>query len=158
MKHFNIRGGIGDVTVPNTKTRPQDNLYLAINSNWMEKTQIPADQPYIGGFRELDIKVKKQLRKDLADFMNGKKALPQIANFDKVVKLYEQAANMKTRNDIGTKPIKKDLQRLLELQSFADLNEQAAQLFKQDFKLPFAFEVDQDLKDTDQNAFYFAAP
>lgn len=158
MKHFNIRGGIGDVTVPNTKTRPQDNLYLAINSNWMEKTQIPADQPYIGDFRELDIKVKKQLRKDLADFMNGKKALPQIANFDKVVKLYEQAANMKTRNDIGTKPIKKDLQRLLELQSFADLNEQAAQLFKQDFKLPFAFEVDQDLKDTDQNAFYFAAP
>ena len=158
MTQLNIRGGIGDVTVPNIKARPQDNLYLAVNSSWIKKTTIPADLPYIGGFMELDIKVKRQLREDFTDFTNGKKALPQIVNFNKVVKLYKQAVDIKTRNRIGAKPLSKDLQRLLELRSFADLNDQAVQLFKQDFRLPFTFEVDQDFKNTDRNALYFDAP
>lgn len=158
MTKFNIRGGIGDITAPNTKVSPQDNLYLAVNSSWLKKTKIPADQPYIGGFTEIDINVKQQLRKDFTDFINDKKTLPKIANFNKVVSLYKQAVDMKTRNNIGAKPLKADLHRLLELHSLTDLNAQAVQLFKQDFRLPIVFEVDQDLKDTDKNALYFEAP
>ena len=43
-KYFNIRGGAGDLTKPDINTRPQDNLYLAVNSEWLSKSKIPADR------------------------------------------------------------------------------------------------------------------
>lgn len=33
----NVRGGAGDITKPDLNARPQDNLYLAVNSEWIEK-------------------------------------------------------------------------------------------------------------------------
>lgn len=35
--YFNVRGGAGDITKANTSARLQDNLYLAVNSEWLEK-------------------------------------------------------------------------------------------------------------------------
>ncbi len=34
--YFNVRGGAGDITKANTSARLQDNLYLAVNSEWLE--------------------------------------------------------------------------------------------------------------------------
>lgn len=39
MALFNVRGGAGDITKPDLNARPQDNLYLAVNSEWMEKAK-----------------------------------------------------------------------------------------------------------------------
>ena len=40
-KYFSVRGGAGDLTKPDINTRPQDNLYLAVNSEWLSKAKIP---------------------------------------------------------------------------------------------------------------------
>ena len=37
--YFNVRGGAGDITKANTSARLQDNLYLAVNSEWLEKAK-----------------------------------------------------------------------------------------------------------------------
>ena len=65
MKSFKIRGGLGDSAVVNPDVKLQDNLYLATNSKWLEHAEIPADRPMIGGFTELDIKIKKHCYKIL---------------------------------------------------------------------------------------------
>lgn len=33
-RYFAVRGGVGDLTKPDVNARPQDNLYLAVNSAW----------------------------------------------------------------------------------------------------------------------------
>ena len=40
MNTFKIRGGLGDSAVANTNVKLQDNLYLATNSQWLEKVKI----------------------------------------------------------------------------------------------------------------------
>ncbi len=37
MNTFKIRGGLGDSAIANTNVKLQDNLYLATNSQWLEK-------------------------------------------------------------------------------------------------------------------------
>lgn len=39
MALLNVRGGAGDITKPDLNARPQDNLYLAVNSEWIEKAK-----------------------------------------------------------------------------------------------------------------------
>ena len=123
MKTFKIRGGLGDSAVANTDAKLQDNLYLATNSKWLEKAEIPADRPMIGGFTELDIKIKKQLLQDFDDFASNNKVLPKIANLDKAVQLYQLALNFKQRDAQGSNPIQADLKKLTSLKNFSDFDE-----------------------------------
>ncbi len=82
-RYFSVRGGAGDLTKPDVNTRPQDNLYLAVNSEWLSKAKIPADRTSTGINLILDMRIEDKLMKDLEDFANGKKPLPNVANFEK---------------------------------------------------------------------------
>lgn len=70
-----VRGGAGDIIEPKVGTRPQDNLYLAVNSEWLEKVKIPSDRSRIASFDNIDLNVEKNLMNDFADFADGKKKL-----------------------------------------------------------------------------------
>ena len=63
-----VRGGAGDILEPKVGTRPQDNLYLAVNSEWLENVKIPSDRSRIASFDNIDLDVEKKLMKDFADF------------------------------------------------------------------------------------------
>ena len=67
-KYFNIRGGAGDLTKPDINTRPQDNLYLAVNSEWLSKSKIPADRTSTGINLILDMRIEDQLTADVAEY------------------------------------------------------------------------------------------
>ncbi|MDD6386953.1 MAG: M13 family peptidase, partial [Lactobacillus equicursoris] len=69
----NVRGGAGDTTVLNKDARPQDNLYLAVNSEYLDKLEIPADRSSMGSFVQIADNVEKTLMADFAAFANGKK-------------------------------------------------------------------------------------
>ena len=43
-KEMAVRGGSGNILEAKVGTRPQDNLYLAVNSEWLEKAKIPSDR------------------------------------------------------------------------------------------------------------------
>ena len=47
---FAVRGGSGDTTVVDKTARPQDNLYLAVNSDYLDQLEIPADRSRMGSF------------------------------------------------------------------------------------------------------------
>ncbi|WP_297816325.1 M13 family metallopeptidase [uncultured Lactobacillus sp.] len=155
MTHFNVRGGAGDITKPDTNARIQDNLYLAVNSEWLEKAKIPSDRSRISSFDGIDLNIEKTLMQDFADFASGKKELPKVPNFGKAVALYRIANNFEKRNADGAEPIKADLAVLTDLRDFADFNLKSADLFKNGFGLPFSFYVDADMKNTKVHALHF---
>ena len=117
MTNLNIRGGAGDITKPDVNARPQDNLYLAVNSKWLEENEIPHDRSRIARFDQIDINIEKALMKDFADFASGKKDLPDVPNFKKAVDFYKLAANFDKRNSEGAQPIQEDLKKLTALKN-----------------------------------------
>lgn len=41
-------------------TKVQDNLFEAVNKEWLETTEIPADKPRISAFDELVLEIEKK--------------------------------------------------------------------------------------------------
>ncbi|MDF7637914.1 M13 family metallopeptidase [Lactobacillus sp. ESL0791] len=154
-KITDTRGGRGDGTRAKVGIKPQDNLYLAVNSKWMKKAKIPADAPTISSTREVNTKINKELQQDMAAFASGKKTLPNVPDFAKAVAVYKQAEDMKKRNRDGAKPIMDDLAKLEGIKDFADFNTKAADLFNNGMDLPFTVGVYQDAKNAQKNALYF---
>lgn len=150
-----VRGGAGNILEPKVGTRPQDNLYLAVNSEWLEKVKIPSDRSRIASFDSIDLNVEKNLMQDFADFADGKKEIPDIPNLKKAVELYKVARDFDKRNKDAAEPIKADLMMLESISDFADFNMKAAGLFKMNFSLPFSFDVDADMKNTKVNVLEF---
>lgn len=157
-RYFSVRGGAGDLTKPDVNTRPQDNLYLAVNSEWLSKAKIPADRTSTGINLILDMRIENKLMKDFEDLASGKKSLPDVTNFDKAINYYKLAADFDKRNKDQAEPIKKDLNRLTSLKDFEEFNQKAAQLISSGYELPFDIYVSEDMKDTDHNALYATGP
>lgn len=152
-----VRGGVGDITKADLNARPQDNLYLAVNSKWLENTEIPSDRSRISSFDGIDLNIEKELMSDFADFADGKKEIPDVPNLKKAVELYKLARDFDKRNADGAKPIQADLKILTSLNSLADLNEQSGELFR-NFAVPFSLDVDADMKNTKINVLQFDRP
>ncbi|BDR61110.1 M13 family metallopeptidase [Lactobacillus xylocopicola] len=154
---FAVRGGSGDVIEPKVGTRPQDNIYLAVNSEWLEKTKIPADRSRMASFDGIDLNVEQHLMQDFADFAAGKKAVPNVPNLAKAVELYRLAKDFDKRNREGAEPIKSDLAILTGLKDFADFNLKAADLTSF-ASVPFSLSVEPDMKNTKVNVLSFTGP
>ena len=156
-KNFAVRGGSGNIIEPKRDARPQDNLYLAVNSEWIEKTKIPEDRSRMASFDGIDVDVEKHLMQDFADFAAGKKEVPSVPNFDEAVKLYKLAKDFDKRNSDGAEPIKSDLELLDGLKDFSDFNLNAPDLVTF-AAIPFGLDVEPDMKNTKVNALNFAGP
>lgn len=155
MKNFaKIRGGVGDLTKPDTSVRPQDNLYLAVNSKWQKDAKIPADRTEIGVNTDIDMKIEKRMMTDFDHFANGEK-LPDIKDFGKAITLYKIAKDFKKRDADGAKPIQADLKFLTSIKDLNDVNEKAIQI-DQIADLPFGFDVEADMKNTKVHVLEFA--
>ena len=154
-RYFAVRGGAGDVAQPDLNAKPQDNLYLAVNSEWLSKAKIPADKTSAGINSELDQRIEDRVMKDFADVAAGKERMPDIKDFGKAIALYKIAKDFDKRDAEKANPIQKDLQKLLALSSFSDFEQKAADLFMGPYTLPFVFDVDADMKNTDVNVLHF---
>lgn len=154
MTNFNVRGGAGDTTKPDVNVRPQDNLYLAVNSKWMTETPIPKGDPWITSFDEIEKKTREQLMQDFEDFASGKKAVPTIKNFDKAIDFYRIIEDFAKRETDGAAPIKDDLTFLESLNTLEDVNQNLSKLLL-DGNLPFSLEVTPDFKNAQLNVVTF---
>ncbi|MCF1783419.1 M13 family metallopeptidase [Lactobacillus mulieris] len=157
-----VRGGAGDLTKADVNASPKDNLYLSVNSAWQKDAVIPADRTEIGVNTEIDMRIEKRMKDDLAALIAGKEDVNSVPNLAKAVDFYKLALNIDQRNVEKTAPIQADLHELLALKDFSDFNTLAAsnlnQILNSAVILPFAFEVDADMKNTQKHALYFAGP
>ncbi len=134
----------------------KDDLYQAVNGRWEKTAQIPADHSSTGGFMDLNDSIDKQLMADL-DAFEEKGNAPE-GPFSEMLKLYKLAQNFKKRDADGAEPLKPYLEKIENLSSFDDLNNQIVDWVKAGYDLPFGFYVEPDMKDTSTNALFAAVP
>lgn len=154
MINLNVRGGAGDATKPDVNARPQDNLYLAINSKWMAETPIPKGVPWITSFDEIEKKTRERLIRDFDAFASGKEPVPSIKNLDKAVAFYRIVKDFAKKEADGSAPIKDDLAFLESLNTLADVNQNLHKLLLAG-DLPFSFVVAPDFKNAQLNVVAF---
>ena len=136
--------------------RIQDDLYHAVNGEWLEKAVIPADRPTAGGFSELDQGVEKLMMADFAAFAKGEKK-PEGDAMDDAVAFYKKAIDVKRRNEDGIKPVLPLLEKIKAIKTPDDLNNAELDLLLQ-MELPINCGVTEDMADATKHCFIVLGP
>ena len=137
--------------------RIQDDLYHAVNDEWIKNAVIPADKPATGGFMTLDEDVEKLLMADFAAFEKGEQT-PDIKILEDAVRLYRKAMDTDARSEAGMKPLHPLLEKIKGIDSPAKFNEQSAELLEDCVIFPFEINVQEDWKDTTRHSFCIDDP
>lgn len=135
----------------------KDDLYQAVNGEWIKNATIPGDHSSTGGFMDLVDNIDKTLMSDFDDLLKGTMT-PANDDMTEFKKLYDLATDFAKRDADGAEPLKKDLQRIEDVKSFDDLNAQLADWTISGLPLPFGFGVEADMKNAKFNALYASSP
>lgn len=138
----------------------KDDLYEAVNGEWVKQATIPDDKPATGGFQNLDDQVEKQLTADLDDFVAGKQQeqMPTENRFKEMLKLYRLAGDFERREKEGIQPLLDGLKPVQALQSYADYQTHWLEFTKIGIAAPVLFDIDADMKNATVNALFAGAP
>ena len=136
--------------------RIQDDLFAAVNQEWIDQAEIPADRPSVGGFIDLDIAVEKTLRGDIEEMCRTGVYPNETLQY--ACALYRSAADIKRRNRAGIRPALPMLKKIEKLQSVTDLNRHLKEFALDGMPLPFVFSVSPDMKDTSKKMVYLQGP
>ena len=137
--------------------RVQDDLYLHVNKEWMDKAVIPDDKPRIGGFADLDEGVEKLLIGDFNKMASGEMKCPD-KNVKKAVELFKLVKDTEKRNAEGITPVMGRLHKIAALKSVKDLNSQLKEFVVSNINLPLALGVEVDFKDSLHHALMITGP
>lgn len=137
--------------------RIQDDLFAAVNAEWLENSKIPSDKPRISAFDELVLKNEKNLAADLTELSAN---LPtDNSELREAIKFYNKAGDWAAREQADFTAVKAELAKIQNLSNFEDFQEQLINLvFHSQAPLPFAFGVEPDMKDAVHYALGFSSP
>ncbi len=137
--------------------RVQDDLFLAVNGEWLETAVIPDDRPSTGGFSTLDQNVEKLMMGEVKAFASGEKS-SEITGVSDAVKLYRKVLDVERRNSEGIEPLLPLLHRISGIDSSEKLNAMAKELTTNGVDLPFELMVDTDWKDATKHCLMMQGP
>ncbi len=140
-----------------SNVRIEDDLYEAVNGDWIATAVIPEDRPVTGGFSDLDQEVERLLMEDFKSFSLGNKKT-DIKEMEYAVELYKKVIDVKRRNEDGIKPILPLLEEIKNLKTVDDLNNKALDYLLGDVALPFQAGVEVDMGDATKNSFVILGP
>lgn len=140
-----------------TNVRIQDDLYEAVNGEWLKHAVIPDDLPTTGGFSTLAQDVEKLMMADFRAFAAGEKSsdLPQMKY---AVSLYKKVLDTERRNREGISPALPILEQLRAITTPAQLNQQAAKFLLAGIPLPLQMGVTEDMQNAEKNSFIVLGP
>lgn len=153
MRINKIIGGAGDLALDTKPTDYKDNLYLAVNGEWQDKAEIPADKSSAGASVDLELEIEKNLMQEFHDFAKDDSSIND-SELLQAIKLYRVANNEETSQMVQNNSILKDIDRIKALSSVADLNKNFASLGKDNFILPLGMFVEADMKNTAKNVVF----
>lgn len=140
-----------------TTIRIQDDLYEAVNGEWLKTAVIPEDRPTTGGFSDLDQDVEKIMMADFKAFAEGTKST-DIPEMRYAVALYQKVLDTERRNREGIAPVLPILEKLQSIKTPADLNANAKELLLCGVNLPVQMSVEADMQDAEKNSFIVLGP
>ena len=101
----------------------KDDLYEAVNGEWLKTAKIPDDKPATGGFNDLVDEIDKQLMDDFDAYAEGKEKSDD-SRFNEMIKLYRLAKKFDWRKKVGPQPLKRMLASVENLNSYEDYQSQ----------------------------------
>lgn len=134
----------------------KQDLYEAVNGEWLKTAEIPADKPATGGFQDLVDEIDDLLIADTNQLVEAPETIPNDL-MKEYIAYYRLASDFEKRDTDGMEPIRPILERIEKLNSFDDLNGQLKDWVLSGLPLPFSLDVDADMKNTTINAL-FAGP
>ena len=140
-----------------TNVRIQDDLYEAVNGEWLKTAVIPDDRPTTGGFSQLDQDVEKIMMEDFKALAEGRKST-DIPEMKYAVALYDKVMDAERRNREGIAPILPLLEKIRSVDSPEKLNENAAELLFSGVDLPIQMFVEADMQDAEKHCFLVLGP
>ncbi len=140
-----------------TTVRIQDDLYEAVNGEWLKTAVIPDDRPTTGGFSTLAQEVEKTMMADFKAFSEGTKST-DIPEMRYAISLYKKVLDAERRNREGIAPVLPLLEKIKFLETPEDLNKVSAEFFLQGLSLPIDMDVDVDMADATKHSFLLTGP
>ena len=138
------------------KIRIQDDLYMHVNQETLDKLVIPDDKPYAGGFAELAEGVEKIMMGEFAD-MSASKNYPN-AHLERACTLYAIAKDADRKEKHGITPALKNLAILDQLKSVDEFGKLYKTLSLKGIPTPINIGVETDMKDTGRHLVYMQGP
>lgn len=135
----------------------KDDLYMAVNGEWLKTAKIPADKATTGGFQDLADHIEKTLMHDFGEMLDGT-VQPEDQYLSEFIKYYRLASDFEKRNADGFTPAKKFMERVEKLKDWNDWETKAVELTMKGYEAPFQLYVASDMKNTDRYALYASVP
>ncbi len=135
----------------------KDDLYEAVNGEWIKQAKIPDDKPATGGFNDLVDAIDKQMMDDFDSYADGKEKSDD-ARFNEMIKLYRVAKKFELRKKIGPKALQRVLSSVTDLQSYDDYQNQWRNWIMAGLPSPVSFDIDADMKNATVYALFASSP
>ena len=132
--------------------RIQDDLYMYVNSETLEKLVIPDDKPTAGGFSELADGVEKIMMGEF-ETMAANKSYPN-EYLERACELYAIAKDAARKEKHGIAPALNRLAILEKVQTVEDFSRMYQTLSQNGIPTPLSIFVDTDMKNTKQHLVY----
>ena len=125
--------------------RPQDDMYRAVNGEWLATHAIPADRSEWGAFYQLRDDTVKQLASVIEDAGQG--GSKRTANQKKIADLYASFMDEQRLQSLGTKPVAAQLSAVDSMRSRGAIPILIAQFDQVGITTPYAVYIGQDARD-----------
>lgn len=140
-----------------TNIRIQDDLYEAVNGDWLATAVIPADRPSTGGLENLAEDVENRLMADFKAFATGEK-ISNVPAMEDAIRLYQKVIDIERRNAEGIQPALPLLREIQSIENVGELNARAKELLLKGMFFPFNCGVANDMQDATKHAFIVTGP
>ena len=135
---------------------PKEDFYQFANGQWLEKTEIPANEGRWGGFSELGIKNKKVVLEILKTAGNSDEH-EDGSDQKKAIDFFAVGMDSTLAETIGPKALDSWYKRIDALQNKEEVQDIVAGLHKAGYEPFHSVFVMANLMDSDVNAFYFGS-
>ena len=132
-----------DATALSKQTRAQDDLFRHVNGTWLDKTEIPEDKAIYGSFHMLADASEEAVKLILEEAA----ANPKPGVSQQIGDLYACFLDEAKANQLGSAPIKADLDKVQDLSSLADATKLLGEFERTGTSGIFGMYVDNDPND-----------
>ncbi|MBQ9145448.1 MAG: M13 family peptidase [Clostridia bacterium] len=136
--------------------RIQDDLYMYVNQETLEKLEIPADKPVAGGFAELSDGVEKIMRAEFEE-MSTSKVYPNV-HLERACVLYALAKDADRKKAHGIAPALANLAIIDTLTDVSAFGGMYKALSLKGIPTPINVGVETDMKNTKRHLVYMQGP
>ncbi len=142
-----LRSGVNKRGI-DASVRPQDDLFLHLNGEWLKHTPIPADKSSYGSFEILGDESEANIRAIIAEAVDSKAA--SGSDRQKIGDFFLSYMDETTIDQRGVEPLKAELAKIDQLSNKPAIVEHMGYLQTLDVGGPIGFYVDQDDKNSTQ--------